>query len=52
MPHWEKMQFPNETKFAQRIVSQRLKVFIKDIAALDLIEKVKELNSPEFKLFL
>ena len=53
MPHWEKMQFPNETKFAQRIVSQRLKVFIKDIAALDLIEKVRiKENSPEFKLFL
>ena len=41
MPLWEKMQFPQETKFAQRIVTQRLKVFIKDNAALDLIEKVQ-----------
>ena len=40
MPLWEKMTFPHETKFAKRIVSQRLNVFIKDNAALDLIEKV------------
>jgi cyclin-dependent kinase 9 len=44
MPLWEKMQFPQETKFAQRIVTQRLKVFIKDNAALDLIEKLLTLK--------
>ena len=40
MPLYNKMTFAPEVKNAPRIVSQRLKLYIKDANALDLIEQV------------
>jgi len=41
MPLYNKMTFVPEVKNAPRIVSQRLKLYIKDANALDLIEQVR-----------
>ena len=40
MPLYSKLTFQPEVKNAPRIVTQRLKLYIKDANALDLIEQV------------
>lgn len=44
MPLWNKLTFQPEVKNAPRIVSQRLKLYIKDANALELIEKLLTLQ--------